>query len=325
MLKLNRLISGGLITNYYCSSKCRHCVYNSSPHWPRDYMTVELADEIFQTLKKSGCYAVHIGGGEPLLNPEGLLSVLKVAKNHGIHIEYIETNASWFKDMNSAGELLKKLKDNEVDTLLISIDPFHNEYIPFYKVKGLIEACQKFGIDVFPWLMDFWNHLDAMEDTKTHRLEDYERFFGSGYMLQLLKRYPINLKGRALNTYKEYLRSFPVKEILQGSAPCRELSGVHHFHIDLYGNFIPQSCPGLSIRLSDLSKGALPEKYPIIHALYSSGIKGLYDLATSRYGFVAKESYAGKCDLCNDIRRYLIGKLKLDLPDLKPEEHYIYE
>ncbi len=325
MLKFNRLVSGGIITNYYCSSRCRHCVYNSSPHWPKDYMTAELADEIFSTLRKLGCYAVHIGGGEPLLNPKALLPILKSAENHGIHIEYIETNASWFKDIKSAGDLLTELKSRNVNTLLISIDPFHNEYVPFCKVKGLIEACHKFGIEVFPWLMDFWSPLDAMEDTRTHRLEDYERLFGTGYTLQLLRKYPLNLKGRALNTFKKYLKTFSVKEILQRSAPCMELTGVHHFHIDLYGNFIPQSCPGLSIALRDLAKGAAPEKYPVIHALYTTGIKGLYDLAAREYGFVAKESYAGKCDLCHDIRRYLVRDSKLNLPDLKPEGHYMFE
>ena len=139
-----------------------------------------------------------------------------------------------------------------------------------------------------------------------------------------MKRYHLNLRGRALQTYKAYMKTFPVQQILQSSTPCTELSGIHHFHIDLYGNLIPQSCAGLSIHFKDLTKGATPEKYPILHALDLTGIKGLYDLAVNRYGFVPKENYTGKCDLCYDIRKYLVMDLKIDLPDLQPRGHYIY-
>ncbi|NLJ40831.1 MAG: radical SAM protein [Clostridiales bacterium] len=68
MLKINRLVSGGIITNYHCSSKCKHCSYSSSPEWPKDYMTKAMANEVFAILKRMGCNRVHIGGGEPFLN-----------------------------------------------------------------------------------------------------------------------------------------------------------------------------------------------------------------------------------------------------------------
>ncbi|MCG8403548.1 MAG: radical SAM protein, partial [Firmicutes bacterium] len=81
---------------------------------------------------------------------------------------------------------------------------------------------------------------------------------------------------------------------------------------------------GLSIHYKDLTKGAVPEKYQILHSLYSTGIKGLFDFAASRYGFAPKENYTGKCDLCYHIRRYLVKDIMLDLPDLQPSGHYLY-
>lgn len=62
MLKINNLVSGGIITNYKCSSKCKHCAYSSSPGWPNEYMSYETADEIFSILRRKGCHSVHIGG-----------------------------------------------------------------------------------------------------------------------------------------------------------------------------------------------------------------------------------------------------------------------
>lgn len=322
MLRINYLVSGGLITNYKCSSKCKHCSYASSPSWPNDYITPSMADEIFSILKNLGCHSVHIGGGEPLLQPDKLYPVLEAAKRNRIGIEYIETNASWFKDEASAKNVLERLMENGVDTLLISIDPYHNEYVPFWKVKGLIETCSKVNMGVFPWLMDFWSDLAALDDSKPHSLKEYAEIFGQEYLISLPRRYGLNLKGRALKTYKSMMKIEPFNRILEKSAPCRLLAGVHHFHVDLYGNFIPQSCPGLSVNLKEVSEGADPDKYPVLHSLESKGIGGLVELAVEKYGYKPKSEYAGKCDLCYDIRTYLVLERELDLPDLQPAGHY---
>lgn len=322
MLKINNLISGGIITNYKCSSKCKHCLYASSPSWPNDYMTASTAEEIFSILKRLGCHNVHIGGGEPLLKPEKIFPVLEAAARNNINIDYIETNASWFKDEASAKTILKELIKHGVHTLLISIDPYHNEYIPFYKVKGLIRACSKVNMGVFPWLIDFWDDLDALDDSKPHSLEEYAEIFGEKYLWNLPNRYGLNPRGRALKTYRSMMRMEPTEEIIKNSHPCSLLSGIYHFHVDLYGNFIPQSCAGLSIKLSELTQGADPVKYHVFYCLETKGIKGLVDLAVKDYGYKLKAEYAGKCDLCSDIRSYLVLEKKMKLPDLQPWDHY---
>jgi len=324
LLKIRNLVSGGIITNYKCSSKCKHCSYCSSPKWPDDYMSSSMADEIFSILKSLGCDSVHIGGGEPLLKPDKILGVLEAAQRNDIDVEYIETNASWYKDEVSAKIVLNELKANGVHTLLISIDPYHNEYIPFWKVKALIRTCSETKMNVFPWLMEFWDDINAMDDRKPHSLDEYTRLFGQDYLVKLLSRYGLNLKGRALMTYKPMMKTQPFKQILEESKPCKLLSGKYHFHVDLYGNFIPQSCPGLSIPLKELVNGADPGKYRIFNSLESIGIRGLVELAKKEYEYKPKTEYAGKCDLCYDIRNYLVLELGLDLPDLKPEGHYKY-
>ena len=119
MLKIVHLVSGGIITNYKCSSKCRHCSYSSSPKWPDEYMTPSMADEIFSVLKRLGCYSVHIGGGEPLLKHDKILAVLEAAQRNNIGIEYIETNSSWYKDETSVMAVLKELKKHGVKRLKV--------------------------------------------------------------------------------------------------------------------------------------------------------------------------------------------------------------
>ncbi|HHU77944.1 MAG TPA: radical SAM protein [Clostridiales bacterium] len=322
MLRINYLVSGGLITNYRCSSRCRHCVYASSHAWPDDYMTSSAADEIFSLLKKLGCSSIHIGGGEPLLRPERIFPVLESAAGNDVDIEYIETNASWYKDESSAVNILKELRKRGAGCLLISIDPYHNEYIPFYKVKGLIKACSEVNMDVFPWLMEFWDDLDALDDRRPHSLEEYARFFGDDYLLKLPGRYGLNLRGRALRTYRPMMRMESFDSIMENPAGCSLLSGRYHFHVDLYGNYIPQSCSGLSIKLNELIHGADPNKYPVFYRLEHYGIKGLAEYAVKEYGYKPESEYAGKCDLCQDIRSWLVLELGLNLPDLQPADYY---
>ncbi len=43
LLHISSLYSGGLITNYYCTSQCRHCLYGCSPKWPKEYIIKEKA------------------------------------------------------------------------------------------------------------------------------------------------------------------------------------------------------------------------------------------------------------------------------------------
>ena len=148
--------------------------------------------------------------------------------------------------------------------------------------------------------------------------------FWTSYLVKLARRYGLNLKGRALKTYKPLIMRQPFKRILEESKPCKLLSGIYHFHVDLYGNFIPQSCPGFSVPLKELVHGADPGKYRVFYSLESVGIRGLVELAEKEYEYAPKTEYAGKCDLCYDIRNHLVLELGLDLPDLKPEGHYKY-
>jgi len=123
---ITRLRSGGLITNYFCTSNCGHCLYNCSPHWEKRYIDSDTAEKNLRAIRSLGCRSVHIGGGEPLLRPDKLGSVLEVASEVGVSVEYVETNSSWFQDIESAKALLARLRPKGLQTLLVSISPFHN-------------------------------------------------------------------------------------------------------------------------------------------------------------------------------------------------------
>ena len=324
-LKIGRLASGGIITNYFCTSACRHCLYNCDPHWEKNYISVEAAEANFRAVKSLGCSAVHIGGGEPLLRPEELSAVLAAARRAGVSIDYVETNSSWFRDMESAGALLAGLRSQGLHTLLVSISPFHNEHIPFDRVQGVMDAARKAGVRIFPWAADFVSDLAGLDSTRPHALSEYEARYGKDYLRGVLGRYWIHMGGRALETFRPLLRTKTLEHVLrENKTGCsRELTDTSHFHLDLFGNYIPGLCAGLAIVRDDLGKPLAAEKYPLLNILNAKGICGFLDFASREYGFEpAKNGYINKCDLCTEIRFFLSQKETVDFQELSPREFY---
>ena len=324
--QIKRLLSGGIITNYFCTSKCRHCLYNCGPHWEKRYLDPATAEDNLRMVRSLGCRSVHIGGGEPLLRPDNLGEILEVAGRVGVSIEYVETNSSWFKDLESAKRILINLREKGLKTLLVSISPFHNEHIPFFKVKGVIESCRKTGINVFPWINGFLKDLNEFNDLKTHSLKEYEGKFGKGYLLSVLRRYWIHMGGRALDTFRPVLTNKSPQQIIdENSGGCaRELSDTSHFHMDLFGNYIPGLCSGLSVSTKDLRKPLSGNKYPVITSLFTSGIKGIYDLAHKAFAYApARSGYINKCDLCTEIRTVMVDNNYGGVSEFNPREFYL--
>jgi organic radical activating enzyme len=322
-LNLQYLASGGLITNYYCSSRCGHCLYGCGPEWDKKYIDYDTAVKNMRAVKNLGCASLHIGGGEPFLNRKGLETVLKAARGAGMNIEYVETNSSWYHDPDSASLLLESLSSSGLSTLLISMDPFHNEYIPFFKVKGVMEACKKTGINVFPWIADFYPEIDTFDDKKTHKMAEYISEFGGDYLKTIPSRLWIRMGGRALSTFSKLFRRKNMSEIFENNREgCRELEDAGHFHVDLFGNYIPGLCSGISIPIDDLGRPISEKTYPFLAVLYESGISGFRDLASEKYGFKGMESYISKCHLCMDIRRYLVIEKNIKAREFQPRDFY---
>ena len=323
---INRLRSGGLITNYFCTSRCKHCLYNCSPEWSKRYIETETARKNLEAVRSLGCRSVHIGGGEPLLRHEKLARVLEIAAEVGVSVEYVETNASWFKDCESGTALLSQLRGKGLKTLLVSISLFHNEQIPFFKVQGVIEAARKAGVGIFPWVTDFISDLSQFDPGRTHSLDEYRQKFGENYLKRILQRYWIHFGGRALETFRPLLGKKSWQQILdENPGGCAaEISDTSHFHIDLFGNYIPGLCSGLAIFRDDLDKRLSREPYPILTTLFQRGIRGIVqkagDIAAYR---PQKNLYINKCDLCTEVRTFLVFQDFKESRELNPVEFYI--
>ncbi len=243
-----------------------------------------------------------------------------------IGLDYLETNGSWFNNPQSAELLLKELQAAGCGTIMISVCPFHIEYIPLMKVDGVINACRKVGMNFFLWQEQYYAELSKLDKTKTHSHMELMKFFGDDYILNTAQRYGLTLNGRSLKTLNRYLSHYSVEEIL-GKNPggCNELEQTSHFHLDLYGNHIPPGCVGLSISFEDLGREIAEQKYPHFKILSEKGICALFEYSQLEYGYEADpEGYISKCDLCLSIREFILNaeNYKTKYNDLNPVDFY---
>jgi hypothetical protein len=331
------------MVNYRCNAACRHCLYSCSPTRGGGYINEQPADEVCRLLRKGGCRSVHIGGGEPFLDFEGPLMMVRKLGSAGISLEYTETNAFWAADgpqaegsgRKEAAEKLKRLLAEGADTLCISIDPYHAEYVPYAAPLALAELCDRAGMNYFLWKREFLPALSRLDAKKAHPRPEMEKVLSEKYIPNTARLYGIGYGGRAVNIEREFAAGpggglHPAEHFAGDASPCRNLLATGHFHVDMDCRFIPPRCTGIRLPLREAVEGIPPGKYAAFEALYSGGVSALLTLARG-LGFAPGEAarsaarsaaypadYPSKCGLCFHIRRFLSEK---DFPELD-RNHY---
>lgn len=321
-IRIPPLLSGGLITNYHCTSECRHCLYRCSPRREKGFVDYQTARDCFRTARRMGCTTMHVGGGESFLDADGLKEVLRAASREGVDVEYVETNSVWFTGMDKAMELLTELQGLGLGQLLISISPLHNEFVPLRKIRGVIDACNKTGMAIFPWVKSFLPDLETLDENIPHSMEEYAQQFGSDYLPDFPDRYWVHWGGRALDTFREFASLRPASVFTKMSDPCRSLLDTSHFHFDLNGNYIPGLCAGLAVRREDVEHDLEALDYPLLNALVEEGVGGLAGIAAQAGIHPSREGYMNKCDLCDELRGAMVAAGWSGSKELAPTGHY---
>jgi len=318
MIKISKLHHGGIMTNYECNAACRHCLYACSPDRSDGYISPQGAEEVCRLLVEGGCHSVHIGGGEPFLDFDGLINLLETAKKFRINVEYVETNGFWAVEPGKAKTYLKTLLKAGADTLCISLDPFHAEYVAYSLPVKLAEICRSVGFGYFLWQERFLRPMEGVNPNKPHDRKALEYQISPDYIFETAQSYGIGMGGRAINIELEYSSKHPLNKIISNQ-PCRGLLSTNHFHVDLYGNFIPPGCTGIAIPLGELINGLPEGKYPAFEALLTGGTANLLEFAIGK-GFNPDETYTSACALCFFVRKWL--SQNAECPELDAE-HYL--
>ena len=321
--------SCGLILSYQCSARCRHCLNASSPAWP-EWATPQELDRVLEALARHGDYlnSLYISGGEPMLRPDLVAHVIGKAKALDMPIDYVETNAFWCWDEDSATEGFEKLHAAGLRKVLISISPFHAEYVPLLNAEIAMDAAQSvFGTQgVLLNTAEAFQELVAMNVDDTIELERYLEAKGrEEAALTIAGDYGLVPNGRAALALADLFERQPAENFF-GEACDRELASPHHVRVDGWGNVSSQNCAGICLgnlldETSPIGKTDWADR-PVVRRLISGGVEALLAWAESAYDYQRDiMGYTSKCHLCLDIRRHLASQ-DPQLTELAPKPFY---
>ncbi len=322
--------------SYKCTAECRHCMYACSPKWRGDWISQGDLEEILSQLASrirpspwgdrtvSLNYGVHFTGGEPFLNFELLLKAVEIAEELKIPSTFVETNCYWCTSDERTKEQLKLLKERGLKGILISVNPFYAEYVPFERTDRCIRISKEiFRKNVMIYQLEYYHQFKHLGIKERMSLQEYLDLTKKE---DLTERVELFLMGRAAHKLKEFYPHYPAHSFFD--QPCRPpfLRNWHN-HFDNYGNFLPGYCGGISLgnwhNLNQLLKeGINLEEHPVLKFLVAEDVQGLLHF-TQGFGYLeSREGYLSKCDLCLDLRKYLVSRK--DFEELNPKDFYLY-
>lgn len=332
--------SVGFILSYKCNAICRHCMYACTPKWSADWVNEndlriflkQLSEYIvpspygpqFVTLS----HGLHFTGGEPFLNFPLLCMAVTIASEYGIPSTFVETNCFWCTDDDTTHEKLSLLHENGLKGIMISVNPFYLEYVPFERT----ERCARISNQIFGQntMVYQWEYFQRFKKLGIRGRVPLEEYLELDNRADFFREVEFFMMGRAAYQLGEELtKNFPKHSIdLLSSQTCYPpFLRDWHNHVDNYGNYMPGFCGGISLgncrELTTLLRNGIElDDFPVLGYVIQEDFKGLVIFAQQNGYQPDSDGYYSKCHLCVDIRKHLVQNGKFG--ELKPEQLYHY-
>ena len=320
--------------SYKCPATCRHCMYACSPHWSGDWITKDQLESYLPQLatviqpsphgpkQMSLNHGLHFSGGEPFLNFERLLQAVEIADNLNIPSTFVETNCFWCRNDAITRERLIALKKVGLRGILISVNPYYAEYVPFERTDRCVGiSLEVFGQNVAVYQLAYYHQFKQLGVTGKLSINAYRR---RAHGASLSNQVELFLMGRATEQLQDLYPKYPPERFFKIACQPDFIRSWHN-HFDNYGNFMPGYCGGISLgswfELNRLVKDGIDlDRHPVLNLLIHHDMQGLFEFASGRGYQARKAGYVSKCHLCLDIRKMLVTQD--EFKELKPIQFY---
>jgi MoaA/NifB/PqqE/SkfB family radical SAM enzyme len=300
---------------YLCNGGCKHCYSIQGKERFPEHIDKSIAVEIVRKVgKKYDPESIMTFGGEPLLFPEIVCAIHKEAMNVGIPIREVITNGYWSRDTEKIREIAKDLAESRVNSIIISVDAFHQEHVPLDIVRKTAEACLEAGIEDISWnpcwvlSEDTDNQYNQKTKSILKELEDLPIRNSGGNVMEP--------DGLALVNLKEFLplkRKIPAAKC--GDMPYTDpLDSVKGIYVEPDGEIAV--CKDFYIGnasktdIVNLIESYDPFEIPEMKAIVENGMEGLVNWAKTKGVEPDQEGYYSICHMCTDIRKRISKTLK---------------
>ena len=136
-----------VITNA-CTGKCKHCSEGDHAICGERIDPEIAAASVRKIADEYDIKTVMTFGGEPLLYPDAVYAIMRVAQELDVPRRQVITNGYFSKDAARIREVAQALATMGVNDLLLSVDAFHQETIPLDVVMTFAEEAVRALIPV---------------------------------------------------------------------------------------------------------------------------------------------------------------------------------
>ncbi|VVM04882.1 hypothetical protein MAMC_00256 [Methylacidimicrobium cyclopophantes] len=281
--------SVGLMITRRCPLACGHCVTRSSPR-VQGKMAFEAAAGWIREIPRVS-RKVCFTGGEPLLYPEEVRELTRLASQLGLSVSLV-TGCGWAKNAERAQRILAELAEAGLSQIVISWDPFHEPFLKKDLPLSVARAAADCGLQ--PRIRSTYRASDS-PDFRARFVSEFAPF------VELFESQEVVAMGRA--------RSLPpgavsrTKELPGGFCPSVVLPVVDGDG-RVYACCGPSldAAPGSPLVLGNALEESLAEilerahSDPLLHAIHAFGPRGLLSLLGAER--VEEKEFSGICDLC---------------------------
>ncbi len=287
-----------------CTSDCRHCSHGGQLGGRGNGGCIDrdIAVGAVRALAPE-LHSVMTFGGEPLLYPETVCAIHRTAAECGVPSRQLITNGYFTKDAEVRRRTAAALRDAGVNDLLLSVDAFHAEFIPWEVQADFAEALLAAGVPtkLSPAWLGGRGAVNRYND-ETERL--LERFTKLG--LPVGEGNDISPDGNAAVYLKDSFPPFsPDLTAKCGETPYTDPPDrLRSLSVEADGDVV--AC---SFAIGDLHKSSIndiierydPSSDPWLCALRKDGVSGLVRTAERDGVTVDVRAYASACAVCRAL------------------------
>ena len=304
-INLNRIEF--VITNA-CSGKCKHCSWGECTDSGSSISADATVSAIKRLAGRFEIESVMTFGGEPLLFAKIVCKIHATARDCGIPKRQLITNGFFSKDEEKINGIAKSLCESGVNSIMLSVDAFHQEYIPVEYVMLFAESLLRHNtplLRVHPaWVVD--ETTDNFYNNETKRL--LKLFADKGILAS--KGNNIFPSGNALKHLSEY---YPAQDKVDLSVPCGSAPYISRLDevdcISINPNGAVMGCSEIGNiyheDVLDIVANYDPYNIPELRAILDGGVAGLLQYAESQGVMIDVGDCRSACGVCRKIMREL--------------------
>ena len=150
------------------------------------------------------------------MNSDLLLRATEIANELNIPSTFVETNCYWCINERLAREKLQLLKEKGLKGILISVNPFYLEYVPFERTERGIKISQEiFGKNLMIYQLGYYFSFKRLGIKERIPVKDYLNLVKD----DLRERVEMFLMGRAAYSLKKLYPKYPANHFFD--QPCQ--------------------------------------------------------------------------------------------------------